>query len=481
MQRRTHDKMLINAFRVSIIAVCISAFIPAFNPARLTVLISRNASLFTNATSYSSVGSGSVSIRALLEGWVEQSALTTLYVGALVSGLAVLLLGAAFCVSLGNLKMQRLGLVFSFCAVLIGVTGITFLRLTYNMLAASPRPERIEAAVPLGITLYYALFAVTLVFTFAAWIKLPKPTAGEKYEIAAKYRLLLMFLPFLVLVLLFAYMPLWGWRYAFFDYRPGIALSWDDWVGLKWLRYLFDNPATRADIVRVLKNTLAMSGIGLATAWLPMTFAIFLSEIRSRKFKLGVQTLTTVPNFISWVLVYSVAFAIFSTEGFLNWMLINLGVIETGTNFLMSGSNIWIKMWLWNTWKSLGWGAIVYIAAISGIDQQLYEAATVDGAGRFKRMWHITVPGLMSTFFVLLLLSIAGILSNGMDQYLVFYNPRNRETIEVLDLYVYHLGLAQGDNIPLATLIGMLKSIISVSLLLVANRASKLLRGESIV
>ena len=474
-------KMLIAALRFCIIAVCISAFIPALNPAQLTVLVNRNSSLFTNAISYSSVASSSVSIRALLEGWVEQSTLTTLYAGALVSGLAVLLLGAAFCVSLGNLKMQRLGLIFSFCAILIGVTGITVLRLTYNMLAASPVPERIEAVLPLGIPFYYTLFALILLFVVAAWIKLPKPAVGESYEIAPKYRLLLMFMPFLVLVLLFAYLPLWGWRYAFFDYRPGFELSMDDWVGLKWLRYLFDNPATRNDITRVLKNTLAMSGLGLATAWLPMAFAIFLSEIRINKFKRGVQTLTTIPNFISWVLVYSVAFAIFSTEGFLNWLLISLGIIESGTNYLMSGSNIWVKMWLWGTWKGLGWGAIIYIAAISGIDQQLYEAATVDGAGRFKRMWYVTVPGLMSTFFVLLLLGIAGVLSNGMDQYLVFYNPRNRETIEVLDLYVYHLALAQGDNIPLATLLGMSKSLISVLLLMVANRASKFLRGESIV
>jgi putative aldouronate transport system permease protein len=195
-----------------------------------------------------------------------------------------------------------------------------------------------------------------------------------------------------------------------------------------------------------------------------------------------VQTFTTIPNFISWVLVYSVAFAIFSTEGFLNWMLVSLGIIERGTNYLMSGEGTWIKMWAWGTWKGLGWGAIVYLAGISGIDQQLYEAATVDGAGRFKRMWHITVPGLLSTYFVLLLLSIANILSNGMDQYLVFYNPATHNPIQVLDLYVYQLGLQQSStNIPLATLIGMFKSIISITLLFSANKLSGKLRGESII
>jgi putative aldouronate transport system permease protein len=293
-----------------------------------------------------------------------------------------------------------------------------------------------------------------------------------------------MILPFLALVALFSYLPLWGWRYAFVDYRLGVDIKWDDFVGFKWLNYLFSNPATRADIVRVLKNTFAMSGIGILTSWLPMMFAIFLSEIRSNRAKRTVQTLTTIPNFISWVLVYSVAFAIFSTEGFLKWMLMNLGIISEGTNWLMSGDNIWIKMWAWGTWKGLGWGAIIYIAGISSIDLQLYEAATVDGAGRFGKMWHVTVPGLLSTYFVMLLLSIANILSNGMDQYLVFDNPITRDSIQVLDLYVYHLGLsrqASGNNIPLATLIGMFKSIISVTLLFAANRASKLLREESIV
>ena len=128
----------------------------------------------------------------------------------------------------------------------------------------------------------------------------------------------------------------------------------------------------------------------------------------------------------------------------------------------------------------IGWSAIIYIAGISGIDQQLYEAATVDGAGRFQRMWHITVPGLIPTFCVLLLMSIANVLSNGMDQYLVFKNATNATSIRVLDLYVYELGIGQG-SIPLTTVVSMLKSVISVTLLFLANGASKLIRGESIV
>ena len=468
--------------RVYSAAVCLAAFLPALNPARLSGLISKNASLFTNAVSYPSIGSNFV--RALSLGWIGQSAVTLTYIGALVCGIAVVICGAAFCFSFGEVKMRRLCAVFAAGAGVIGLIGVTVLRLCYGFFENAARTDRIEPMLPAGITAFYAMFALSLVLGAVTWLVLPKAMENDRYEIAPKYRLFLMILPFLALVTLFAYLPLWGWRYSFFEYKLGIDLSWDSFVGLKWFNYLFSNPATRADILRVLKNTFAMSGLGIITSWLPMMFAIFLSEIRSNKAKRTVQTLTTVPNFISWVLVYSVAFAIFSTEGFLNWMLINLGLITEGTNWLMSGDNMWIKMWAWNTWKGLGWGAIIYIAGISSIDPQLYEAATVDGANRYQKMWHVTVPGLLSTYFVMLLLSIANILSNGMDQYLVFDNPVTRDSVQVLDLYVYHLGLSRqssGNNIPLATLIGMLKSIISVTLLFAANRASKLLREESIV
>jgi putative aldouronate transport system permease protein len=211
-----------------------------------------------------------------------------------------------------------------------------------------------------------------------------------------------------------------------------------------------------------------------------MAFAIFLCEIKNMKFRRVVQTLTTVPNFISWVLVYAIAFCIFSTDGFVSSLMVNAGIWKEGVNMLMGGSHVWLQMLAWGLWKGIGWSAIIYIAAISGIDQQLYEAATVDGAGRFQRMWNITVPSLIPTFCVLLLMSIANILSNGMDQYLVFENSTNTSSIMVLDLYVYKLGIGQG-QIPLSTVIGMVKSVVSVTLLFAANGISKLIRGESIV
>ena len=156
------------------------------------------------------------------------------------------------------------------------------------------------------------------------------------------------------------------------------------------------------------------------------------------------------------------------------------GLVTAPIKFLDSDQYVWITMTLWSIWKGLGWGAIIYLAAIAGVDQSLYESARIDGAGRFQTMWYITVPQLMPTYLVLLLLSIANILNNGMEQYYVFQNAFNKEYIQVLDLYVYNVGMT-GNNLSLATVIGMLKSIISVALLLTVNAVSKRVRGESIV
>jgi putative aldouronate transport system permease protein len=299
-----------------------------------------------------------------------------------------------------------------------------------------------------------------------------------------KYKLFLFLLPFLVLITLFSYLPLAGWRYAFFNYRAGIPLKWTDFVGFRWFMSIIESPARRMEVVRVMKNTLGMSGLGILTSWLPVFFAIMLTEIKTVRYQKIVQTLTTVPNFISWVMVYSFAFMLFSVDaGLINRLLMDLGLIDKGINFLLSSDNIWLKMTVWGIWKGLGWGAIIYLAAIAGIDQELYEAATIDGAGRWGQIIHITVPSLLPTYFVLLMLSVANLINNGMDQYFVFRNAFNIDTIEVLDLYVYNVGFGRGSTsgIPFATVISMLKSIVSLTLLFSVNGLSKLLRKESIV
>ena len=299
-----------------------------------------------------------------------------------------------------------------------------------------------------------------------------------------KYKLFLMILPFLAAVFLFSYLPLYGWSYAFFNYKFGLPMSQQEFVGFKWFTEMFANLGHRENIFRVLKNTFGMSGLNLLTSWMPMVFAIFLNEIGKTRFKKSVQIFTTLPNFISWALVFSFGMALFAMDtGIFSKFMLAIGAIDQPVPWLNSPDHIWIKMWAWNTWKGLGWGAIMYLAAISGLDQELYEAAKVDGANRWKQMRYITLPGLLPTFFVLLLLSISNILNNGLEQYMVFQNSMNRHTIEVLDLYVFNITIAsKGTTLySFATAIGILKTIVSVTLLFSANFISKRLRGEAIV
>ena len=324
------------------------------------------------------------------------------------------------------------------------------------------------------------LYASLPLLLFAAFFA----NNAQEETLPKKYKLFLMMLPFLLSVFLFAYLPLYGWSYAFFNYKFGIPLNQQEFVGFKWFAEMFTNPANRENIARVLKNTFGMSGLNLLTSWMPMVFAVFLNEITRTRFKKSVQVFTTLPNFISWALVFSFAMCLFAMDtGIFSKFMLGIGAIDEPVVWLNSSSHIWLKMWAWSTWKGLGWGAIMYLAAISGIPVELYEAARVDGANRWHQMRYITLPSLLPTFFVLLMLSISNILNNGMEQYLVFQNPMNKQTIEVLDLYVYNITIASGGTTlySFATAIGILKTLVSVTLLFSANFASKKLRGESIV
>lgn len=292
------------------------------------------------------------------------------------------------------------------------------------------------------------------------------------------YKEFLYIFPFIVLIAVFAYYPLYGWIYAFFDYRPPKPMTMDSFVGLKWFKSLVANPVKTKQVLNVIRNTFAMSGLTIGFSWLPMIFAIFLNEIKCLPFRKFVQTVTTIPNFISWVLVYSVAFNIFNSTGMVNHLLISAGIITKPILFLQSSDHVWFTQWVWLTWKNLGWAAIMYIAAITGIDESLYEAAKVDGATRMQRIRYITIPSILPTYFVLLMLSIANFLTNGMEQYYVFQNSFNKDTIQVLDLYVFNLAMGSG-SYSVSTALSMLKSVISVVLLCIANGISKLVRGES--
>lgn len=288
------------------------------------------------------------------------------------------------------------------------------------------------------------------------------------------WQLLLILLPLMVLVVLFHYVPLGGWVLSLFEYKPGYPLSQDQFVGLKFFKMILTKSATR----RVLTNTLIFSSLDFLTLPLPMLLAILLNEIKSNRFRKAAQVVTTLPHFISWIIVYSLAFALFSSEGLLNQLLISMGMDTQ--NILTDRHAVYWFQTLISIWKSLGWNAIIYIAAIAGIDQELYEAATVDGAGKFRCALHVTVPGLMPTFIVLMLLRISNFINSGIDQYFVFQNNIIANNIEVLDLYVYTVGLKKQDY-SYAIAAGIMKSFISITLLFMANFTAKKVRGESIL
>jgi putative aldouronate transport system permease protein len=468
--------IIFNVYRLVIILILVTLFIPGINPANICELINDNMSLLTSGIDYGSLTEGI--IRAVNRGWVQESSFVMLYISSMIACLSLVGIGACVCMSLGSLKLKRLGNIIAFISTVIGLVSLGGIYLSYVQVSATSNPEKVGPHFPFGIFIIAGMLLFILVLSLILLFLQPKPGENDIYELKQKYKLFLLLSPFIVLTFIFSYLQLWGWRYAFFDYKAGDKLTADKFVGFKWFTYLFQNASTRRDIYRVLRNTFAMSGLGLATSWCAMAFAIFLCEIKNLRIRRFIQTCTTIPNFISWVLVYSFAFVLFSTDGLVSNIIVRNG--GTATNFLMDGGNIWLKMLVLGMWKGIGWSAIIYIAGISGIDQQLYEAATVDGAGRFQRMWHITVPGLMPTFLVLLLMQIAGILSNGLEQYLVFRNPTNKNGIEVLDLYVYQLGINSG-IIPMSTVIGMFKSVVSVILLFIANKVSKVIRGHSII
>ncbi len=465
-------------FRAISVLLLVVLFFPSLNVARISGLINRSISLLTTGFSYGNLISNFG--RAFKKGWIMESSLRLLNVSSLLICLGIIVCAIGACLSLGNRKCKYLCNILNLLGSLVSALSMAGIWNAYLQIAATTKPSKIEPMFPGFFFVMLGMLILMILISAYEMYLIGKPAKDEKYEMETRFRLFLMFMPFILLAFVFSYLPLWGWRYAFFDYKAGDTLSIENFVGFKWFQQLIRNKSTTRDIVNVMKNTLAMSGLGIATSWVPMAFAIFLSEIKNDKFRRIVQTFTTIPNFISWVLVFAIAFCIFSTDGFISSFMMNLGIWTEGKNFLMDGSNTWIKMLLWGLWKGLGWSAIIYIAGIAGIDQQLYEAAIVDGAGRFQKMWHVTVPGLMPTFYVLLLMAVAGILSNGMDQYLVFENSSNTAKIMVLDLYVYKMGIVKG-AIPLSTVVGMLKSVISVTLLYGANTISKVIRGETIV
>ena len=294
-------------------------------------------------------------------------------------------------------------------------------------------------------------------------------------------KMFLLVLPLLCLVAVFSYGPLFGWAIAFCDYKPGRPFLQQNYnVGFRYFQMMFSGVGY---FPIVMRNTLVLSLMGILVSPFPIVLAIMttrLAQAFSKRVSRLVQTATALPNFISWVLVYSLFFALFNTNnGAVNNILLGLGFIDKPTNVLINVDIAWFFQVGVGIWKGSGWSAIIYFAAISGIDQELYDAADVDGASSLQKTMHVTVPGILPTYYVLLLLGIANMLSNGFDQYYIFQNARTVSRLEVLDTYIYKIGLSQL-QFSLSTAMGMFKSVVSITLLTIANFSSKLIRGDSI-
>ncbi|WP_129724017.1 ABC transporter permease [Xylanivirga thermophila] len=289
-----------------------------------------------------------------------------------------------------------------------------------------------------------------------------KTLSQQKYLIA-------MSLPFVIWVIIFAYVPLWGWTMAFQEYKPGIPFSEQQWVGFKHFIKLFKDPM----FYLVMRNTIVMSLLGLLFGFtLPIILALLLNEINNLRFKKTVQTVSYLPHFVSWVVVASIVTELLSMNGPLNNLLLNLGIKDKPVQFLIEPKSFWWIVTAADVWKELGWNSIIFLASISSINPELYEAATVDGAGRFAKMRHITLPGIMPTVVVILIMSIGNLINIGFEKQLLLGNPLVKEYADVLDIYILNYGIGSG-RYSLGTAAGMFKSLISLILLTVANTVSK--------
>ena len=278
--------------------------------------------------------------------------------------------------------------------------------------------------------------------------------------------LYVMILPCMIFTFIFSYYPLTGWIMAFENFKPAKGYWGSKFVGLDQFRFLFDD----FEFWRAFRNTVAMSLLNLVFGFLfAIVFALLLNEIRHTGFKRVTQTVSYLPHFLSWVIVCALVQSMLASDGIVNNVIRALGITDKPILFLGEPGYFWWVVVFANVWKEMGWNSIIYIAAISGIDPALYEAAELDGAGRFRKMWHVTLPGIRSTIVVLLIMNLGSILNAGFEvQYLLGSNGLLVDVSQTIDIFVLKYGMSIG-NYSLATAAGMFKTVISVTLVFGAN------------
>lgn len=291
--------------------------------------------------------------------------------------------------------------------------------------------------------------------------------------------LIVMSLPVLLYVLLFNYAPMWGWLIGFLKYEPDNGITGSQYVGLDHFVWLFG----RDDFVRTIRNTLAMSLINLTFGTVSsIGLAVLLNEVRHRSFKRTVQTVTYLPHFLSMVIVVGMAQNIFASDGPVNRLCMSLGIMKEPVFWLGEPEHFWWLQGIINVWKEVGWNTIIYISAMTSIDPCLYEAASIDGAGRFNRILHVTLPGIKATFVILMIMNIGHLMEAGFEIQYLMGNSLIREYSETIDVFVMRYGLGmQQPNYSLATAAGIFKSIVAIFLLFGANAISRKMGEDSLI
>lgn len=286
---------------------------------------------------------------------------------------------------------------------------------------------------------------------------------AARRRLKSTWYLYAMLLPPLILVLIFSYVPLYGLIMAFQNFNPALGFFGSEFVGFKWFETAFKMP----DFGTIVQNTLILSIGKIVLGQLSaILFALLLNELRAKTYKRTIQTITYFPHFLSWVIIGGVFTDLLSTKGLLNQLMGLFGAQPVF--FLGSNSHFQPTMILLETWKEFGYGAIMYLAAMTSINPELYEAATIDGAGRLRQTWHITMPGISVTIVMLAVLSLGNIMNGGFEQILVMYNPSVYQTGDIIDTFIYRQGLLDAQY-SLSTAIGLFKSVIGMALMLTAN------------
>ncbi len=283
-------------------------------------------------------------------------------------------------------------------------------------------------------------------------------------------------------MLIFCYLPMLGLQIAFKEYRFDLGIWGSKWVGLKYFKEFVTDPY----ILPVLRNTFGLSLLKLGIMIpAPLIFAIMLDEVRSLSGKRVFQTISYFPYFISWPVVLVIANGWLSPSGFINEILITFRIIKEPYFFLGEPDTFWVTMGGLELWKNLGWAAIIYLSAIAGINPELYEAADMDGVGRLKKIWYITIPSILPTVMIMVILNLGNMLKGGLfssnfQQCYLFGNPLNKSTADILDTYIFRLGISLG-RFSYASAVGLLTGVVSLLLLFSADYSSKKITGESLL